>query len=628
MGLLFGAWSAVSFANDAYLDGLIDAARDRGLAQDPEWHALLHYRPNRLFPGITSEADHPQFFISPTGKTDPQAELEATLAAFFSDVQETDTQQHPQCAFVARYHWLKRRLGFDAQRLPERECRRYQAWRSTLNPGKVTLVFPAAYVNNPSSMFGHTLLRVDAKDQAERADLLAYAVNYAAQTDEQNGAVFAVRAMIGSYPGAFTMTPYYVKVKEYSDIEHRDLWEYELTFTPEEIDRMLMHVWELGPIHFDYYFFDENCSYHLLSLFEIARPGLTLSHQFHGWVIPSDTVRAVADQPGLVAKVTYRPAASAQLRQRLQEMSGEEQRLAKAVSEGRLGIDAPELQSRPPGSRARVLEAAYEHVRYEYTKGRREQAGSAKLSHELLLARSRIAAASQMPALSVPPRPDQGHETIRAALALGSEDDRRFEELKLRPAYHDLLDRDDGYSAGAQINFFDVTLRRYRDNNHLRLEELSLIDIVSLAPRDAFFRPLSWKVGTGLRRQRLRDDDTALAYTLNGGAGWAKAPVRNLLVYGFLDAGLDASRHLDAGYDLGAGASAGIFWRPRPNWKVHAWARSLTYFLGDEHKLQQVAIEQSYALTANNALRLSAAAEREFDTHWTTLKLSWHAYFF
>ncbi len=69
-----------------------------------------------------------------------------------------------------------------------------------------------------------------------------------------------------------------------------------------------MHVWELGPTRFDYYFFDENCAYHLLSLLEVARPGLQLTDRFRWWAIPSDTVRAVTDQPGLLKRVVYRPA--------------------------------------------------------------------------------------------------------------------------------------------------------------------------------------------------------------------------------------------------------------------------------------------------------------------------------
>ena len=62
-----------------YLSHLLQRAHDAHLADEREWHLLLHYRAD-LFGGYTSEQDDPGFFLSPEGKTDPQAELDATLA--------------------------------------------------------------------------------------------------------------------------------------------------------------------------------------------------------------------------------------------------------------------------------------------------------------------------------------------------------------------------------------------------------------------------------------------------------------------------------------------------------------------------------------------------------------------
>src|SRR5688500_15186877 len=141
-------------------------------------------------------------------------------------------------------------------------------------------------------MYGHTLLRVDAADQDERTRLLAYSISFAAATNETNGLIFAVKGLFGGYPGVFAMLPYYVKVREYSDLENRDLWEYELDLSPEELERVLRHAWELLPAYFEYYFFDENCSYHLLALLQVARPDLELTAPFRLWALPVDTVRS------------------------------------------------------------------------------------------------------------------------------------------------------------------------------------------------------------------------------------------------------------------------------------------------------------------------------------------------
>ena len=63
-------------------------------------------------------------------------------------------------------------------------------------------------------------------------------------------------------------------------MEYRDVWEYPLTFTPEEVQQFARHVWETKDTYFDYYFFDENCSYRLLALLDAASERSDLADDF------------------------------------------------------------------------------------------------------------------------------------------------------------------------------------------------------------------------------------------------------------------------------------------------------------------------------------------------------------
>src|SRR3990172_12475838 len=547
----------VVFADDnAYLNELVEQARREHLAQRPEWLNLLHYKPYVYWTGMHSLADDPAFFNAPDGKTNAEAELEATLASFFSTAEETDKAQNPQCRFTPRYHWLKEQLHFEPARLREQSCKRFDQWHAALDPYQITLVFPAAYLNNPASMYGHTLLRIDGKGQDERTRLLAYSISYAANTDETSGLVFAVRGLFGGYPGLFAITPYYIKVREYSDIENRDVWKYQLTLTPGEIDRLLMHVWELGPIRFDYYFFDENCAYHLLSLLEVARPGLELTDRFRWWAIPSDTVRAVTDQPGLIKRVVYRPATATIIRQRLTQMDVRQSGLARGLVERKISTADDRLHELPPREQARILELAYDYATYRSASGR--DMTTTTQMHELLLARSRLEVPPQRPEVPVPAvRPDEGHKTSRLALGVGSRGGRHFEEISLRPTYHDLMDDDGGYTRGAQIEFFNMTWRHYRGDDSLRLEEFTPLNIVSLSPRDDFFTPVSWKINVGWTRKHFADNDEPLMFRASGGPRLAfnmpGSHEGKSVYYGFLEAALDAGKQFDRNYAMGMG---------------------------------------------------------------------------
>ena len=85
--------------------------------------------------------------------------------------------KHPLCRFPARFHWLSQKLRL---KLPAVTCPAYQEWKDTLNAQGVSLIFPTAYLNSPSSMFGHTFLRIDQKGQTEQTRILAYTIDYAA----------------------------------------------------------------------------------------------------------------------------------------------------------------------------------------------------------------------------------------------------------------------------------------------------------------------------------------------------------------------------------------------------------------------------------------------------------------
>jgi hypothetical protein len=618
----------VSSADSGYLSELVQRARTLQLAESRAWLGLLHYQPHLILPGRRSLVDDPRFFLAPAGKTDPEAELEATLASFFPAVMGTNDPP-PACRFTARYRWLKEQLHFDPTRLPEPSCPRYQAWRAALKPHQVTLVFATAFLNNPASMYGHTLLRLDANDQDERTRLLALTVNYAAATTERGGLMYALKGLFGGYAGRFSLAPYFHKVREYNDIENRDIWEYPLNFTPAEIERLLAHLWELGPTYFDYYFFDENCSYHLLSLLEAARPDLRLTEHFRGWAIPSDTVRAVVTQRGLLKQAIYRPGKASVVRDRAARLAPGERQLARAITDAPSAVTVDGLSVLPVERQTAVLELAHEYLSYRRLTGRTDASVTAQET-ELLQQRNRLPVAAQpyeVPAPAV--RPDEAHGTARVGVAAGVREGRRFEELRWRASYHDLLDDERGYTHGAQLQFFDIAARRYQDRE-IRLEEFRPLDIVSLAPRDEFFDSISWKLNAGWTRRRLADGAEPLVLRVNGAPGlsWeAGVAYRTALVYGFLDITLESDNRLHQGYALGAGPAVGWLLDVSPRWRAQLLAGAQHFSFGENFSARTLALNQRLSLGRDSALRLDLRHERVTDQVFGEVKIAWQVYF-
>jgi hypothetical protein len=604
-----------------YVEALIKTSRALGLAGDRYWLSLLHYKPARGG-GYKSQADDAEFFSHPRGRTEPRLELEATLRAFF----EPDSgDRHARCRFPARYHWLSRRLQFEPRRLPAVACTEYHEWRTTLNAHSATLVFPAAYLNGPSSMFGHTLLRINPGDSRRDVPLAAYALNYAANANPaDNGAFYAYKGIFGGYPGVFSIVPYYRKLTEYGELENRDVWEYDLNLDQGEVDQLLRHAWEVRTVNFDYYFLTENCSYHMLSLLEVARPGIDLTDGFSLKAIPADTVRAVV-AAGMVEHINYRPSMTTVIKQRLKLLDRTRQDNVRALASAEQDVQAWSDSDETLQTRSRVLELAFDYSRYRALRNASVRDKHTDQSYALLKARSELPAGNVWPdTVWSASRPEQGHRTSRLATGAGRLDGRDFMSLRFRPAYHDILDPLPGYTRGAQINFLDFRGRYFPDDNSLKLDKFTLIDILSLTPRDRFFKPVSWSVDTGLERMLTNDGPTNGAQ-LNGGGGVSYTVAGGHLAYALLQAQIKVARRFEKSYSLGGGAASGLllfFDRSTANLEF----RGLGYALGETDNYFQARWRQSFPLGSRLALRyiLDHSLERGHTHNTAELLLDWY----
>lgn len=621
---LVPAWAQIT----DYAAELIQEARAKQLAATPMWQALLHYETDWLG-GVASTVDDAGFFLAAGGQTNPQAELAATLQAFF--VAPQTGVRHPQCRFRARFEWLRQQLQFNDAQLPPVACPEFDVWYATLNPGAVTLVFPSAYLNSPASMYGHTLLRIDppsANPQQTAGSVLdSWAINFAADSRDTNGLVFAVKGLTGLYPGNFAVLPYYKKVNAYGAIENRDLWEYRLNLSATEIRWLLLHAWELDEVDFDYYFFDENCSYQLLALLLAAKPEAPLLDDFGLHAIPVDTLRAALAVPGIGGEVIYRPSLRTQLKARLAALTATEKQLVADLVEEQLTVNAKAVVSRPSTSQARILDTAYALLQYRHNRAGGDRQAHAARSLQLLRARSRIASGDTLPVIPTPAiAPQDGHASGRLDLAYGELGDSRYTELAIRPAYHDLLDPPGGFVPGAQLNMFALGARHYADGRS-QLEYLRFVDILSLSPRDPFFKPLSWRFGFGLERQWLTPELRPLLGNITAGAGLAYQPVDGLFVYLMPQAQLLIGNDIPNGMTLGGGLQAGLVWYAGQGWDLLLQGDAWRYPAKFDTTILSWRQSLNIALSRNVSVRASIGEEGPADVRQRDIRLALLWYF-
>jgi len=532
---------------------------DLAPVQKDYWLKLLHYHNG------TSRADGEKFFVSPKGKTDPAAEFQADIDIFKDHYARAGWfNYHPQCVFRERYEFIKA-AGF-LNGVAEEPCTEFKEWKQGLNADSITLVFSSSYPNNPSSLFGHTLIRLNQKGKGEKSpgDLLDYAVAFSAMPEQDDiGVVFAAKGMFGGYKGLLEVTKYYTKVTEYNNGESRDLIEYDLKSTPEELDRLINHLWEIyQTTYFDYYFADENCSAVLSDILAVPFNLDNVNTHERWYYLPAEMTKTFK-KAGRVSSENFRPSLKKQLEKRLEKLSPDEVKEVRKLAEGNsLPVDYNNVP---------VLDGLISLLDFTRYRTKDHLTPDQKiLLRKALLRRAALPQAQEEAAYvyNQNNRPDKGHESQKISFFTRTENSHSLIGLELKQGYHDLMSRDDGYDPFSQFDFLIGSLVYDKKLNRFSYDKLTVVDLVSLHTYKFYDPQFSW--AAKVTADRIYDLPCDLCHKVNARAYLGPTIRPNSQMAASFMTGVfgEASRHLEKGYRAGLGFEASFLYQLGPSTKI------------------------------------------------------------
>lgn len=596
-------------------------AEQKKLDQDITWQRLMYANKNQK-----SEVTYAGYFLSENGKNNLKEELKADISALFIPTQDN---QSIRCKFPARSQWLIQQLGIQENELPQVKCSEFENWIGQIKPYKATLIYATDFMGNPSSMFGHTLLRLDPKDQ-QQLNLVSYAVNYAATVAGNDNWSYAWKGLTGQYPGEYSLMPYYRKVKEYGDFESRDLWEYELNLSPEETRFLVSHIWEMQHVSFPYYFVSDNCAYRLLGLVDLVKPESHLQEKFNYASIPMETIKAMQQQ-GLTKAPVYRPALETQLLAQAHQHGASLAKVAHQLAMKPIKESSETLKSFSPSDQAKILEMAYDDLYLQFIGRKVEESFAQPQLRQLIALRSQIDLDKQRQEPKRPStEPTQGHNARNVSLKLGEVQGDKFIEIGHRQAYHDLIDPQGGYRAGTQLLFLNGNAQ-WRDD-HLKLEHLDLLEVNSYNPIQPFKTPLTWGFNLGWRQEAVHDgvyndEKQHGVASFNAQVGYSLADYeRKYICYGQVQTYVQAGSNLDKGWRVGVGPTLGCMnqWLEKFNTVVQV---ELPYWEDQNQWNLRLNTQWQYAINSNNAIRFNWDYEKQNHLDWMKSSLGYVWFF-
>lgn len=568
--ILFLFFSVNVFASNKY----INKANDLELYNNVEWLNLNHYKRSLLY-NYKSIIVNDDFFIAKNGRHNPKEELIETIKSFYYTDKLDDN--HSICRYPARLELLNKYLNFE--NLPKPNCKEYKEFFNEVNPDSLSIIFPTSYMNNPASMFGHTLIKINGKDKTSLNSII---INYGADTNgEISGIIFAFRGVFGLYYGFFSATPYYRMVNIYNNTENRDIWEYNLNFTREQSIYYTKHIWELIHSKSKYYFFKENCSYYILDSLNILT-NENLTKDFDFYTAPIETIKLLKNK-NFITDINYRPSLQKQIQQN-------DNKNIKNILKNQKCNNCDYND----------YETAYKLLQYRKSKGKINQEEYRKTSFKILKELNKKQNDYKNIKTNQPEySPEFGHGFTKMKL-LHNKD---FFDFEIKLAYHELIDSDIGFNFGSEINFFDLGLRYNYNEKDIELEKFNFINIKSLALHDNFFKPTSFSVLFGI--DNLYDNKKILLLETNGGITLGNESVSFFALFG---PKLNYSGTLKHNGNIGLNISSGILLNF--NYFKSIFTFKTNKFLQNEYNYDEFIVDNNIIL--NKSLYINIKYEKYF----------------
>ncbi len=507
-----GLHSAPAFGQtqSEYWQSLQNTALENRLHESSGWLKLLNYLPDTTRAGrYRSVILTDSFFMAEDGAENPLAEMLTTIQAFFQFPENHN--EHAICKFPARLLWFERQLRLDKRYLPEVNCADYAVWHKNHSISSVSVVFATGYLGNPASYYGHILLKLNSEKKTSNSSLLDTSINFGAIVpDAEDPISYIAKGLFGGYDSGFTHISYYFHTHNYGESEMRDLWEYELDLSSDEVDFLVAHTWELLGKKYTYYFLNKNCAYRMAEILELI-DGVHLLSGSELWLAPQEIIQGIAKTSrfgkSLIKRIEYIPSRQSRLYLKYSSLQSSEKELVRDIISDNSLLETSIFSTYELKSQHKVLDTLLDY--YQFVDLSEETQYSEQYRTMLSKRYQLPPGVPEYPTVSEFEGPHRGRPASLVSLAGTYNTQKDFGGIfSLRPAYYDELDAEEGHVVNSSLKMATLTLDVFQDMPRIR--QFDIVDITSIHSESTSLpgdRNFAWKLNLGIYRQNLLCQD-------------------------------------------------------------------------------------------------------------------------
>lgn len=359
---------------------------------------------------------------------------------------------------------------------------------------KISLVFASESAWHPGTVMGHVLLKIEGRDsQGKPKD---HAISFFTRFDDVSFPELVLKSFVTGKQGHYSLSPYHETVQHYLFKEGRNLWEYELDLTPEQIKRLHRHLYELKNVEFTYFFHKFNCATLFRNILSKEIP--ELAQAGHLWVTPLDLVRSLAKSDKIKSR----------------KFLHTNQWLIKAFHKGK-NLSEKNLSSDQLSFLTYRLEKAQNGFRLE-----QQQISQSTWSEneKSLIEKYGLSNGPADLDFSNFPKPEQTGPDSQVAVGYYKSFDVTGLKVAMLPLSHFFIDDQTGYFSESEIKLGHLSLIQNQDRR-VEIFDFDLFSVASYPVHDSFTGSYSGKFNLGFNRLNVPNLGTRARANLGAALG-------------------------------------------------------------------------------------------------------------
>lgn len=524
-------------------DSLILEASKLELHKHKTWKQLLHYKSSFLGFKQKSEIISQSFFIAENGRFNSESELNLTIENYFKPI--TNDDDHPQCKYPARYHWLKQQLTWP-ENAPKANCNAFKQWSNINKLDDIELVFVSGYFGNPASFFGHLIIKLHAPELTKNNALLDQTIDFGAIVpDNENSIRYIWKGLTGGYKSTFSDQHFFAINHMYSEKDLRDQWSYKLNLTDDQKTLFIAHLWEVMGFEFNYFFFDKNCGYYIADTLQLIIDEPLLNYRLP-WSFPSSVFDYLTrNQEKLVKNITYIPSRQSKFYTSYQSLNTSLKNISTLLINNNYNFKLTDYLKLEKNEKQKIVDVLLDYNLYLHYKAKASSQTIKEQKTNIILERLKLNIKSPKRHIIAPSAPHLGQRPTKISFSLNAKANNTLSHsLNLRCAYYDHLAISPGRPPHSALEFIDISLTNYE--KQLSISHLTFINIEKLGISQTGLdqdKTRTWNGSFGIYKKDQRQN-IANRWLLQGGFGHTKQFTKSVIGFAMIDA-RTVLNHLD-----------------------------------------------------------------------------------